>query len=242
MEGRREGVGAGEGRAVLPENEIPQYTASMPIAHCLDQRTCISTASARFMSSSLASTSGRAVNLFYAPSPCQQRRWRWRSGPCSRRRDGAPPVALCTDGSNLQQTNASTVLSQQPVPATQLSASGPARAISVTELSSKSEFWQELLQTPDPDTFGPRARSASDAAVLRRKGHLKEQDKASCSVLPCAAAFCFVTITHHPLPACPTTRLLARPAVHRADHQDARHAHEPGGDAEAGAVDCGAPQ
>lgn len=25
--------------------------------------------------------------------------------------------------------------------------------------------------------FGTRARSASDAAVLRRKGHLKEQDK-----------------------------------------------------------------
>eukprot|EP00887_Chlorella_sp_A99_P006869 scaffold2.g6869.t1 len=42
---------------------------------------------------------------------------------------------------------------------------------------SGAEFWQELLQTPDPDTFGPRMRSASDAAVLRRKGHLKEQDQ-----------------------------------------------------------------
>jgi IMP and pyridine-specific 5'-nucleotidase len=37
--------------------------------------------------------------------------------------------------------------------------------------------WQELLSTPEPEMFGPRARSASDAAVLRRKGHLKEQDK-----------------------------------------------------------------
>lgn len=35
---------------------------------------------------------------------------------------------------------------------------------------------QELLNPPEPDTFGSRARSASDAAVLRRKGHLKEQD------------------------------------------------------------------
>ena len=37
---------------------------------------------------------------------------------------------------------------------------------------------QELLSTPEPESgvFGARARSASDAAVLRRKGHLKEQD------------------------------------------------------------------
>lgn len=37
--------------------------------------------------------------------------------------------------------------------------------------------WQELLDNPDSEMFGTRARSASDAAVLRRKGHLKEQDK-----------------------------------------------------------------
>ena len=35
---------------------------------------------------------------------------------------------------------------------------------------------QELLSPPEPDALGSRARSASDAAVLRRKGHLKEQD------------------------------------------------------------------
>lgn len=43
--------------------------------------------------------------------------------------------------------------------------------------ASNSEFWQELITTPDSELFGCRARSASDAAVLRRKGHLKEQDK-----------------------------------------------------------------
>jgi len=37
--------------------------------------------------------------------------------------------------------------------------------------------WEELLSTPEPEVFGPRARSASDAGVLRRKGHLKEQDR-----------------------------------------------------------------
>ena len=37
---------------------------------------------------------------------------------------------------------------------------------------------QELLSVPDAEgaLLGSRARSASDAAVLRRKGHLKEQD------------------------------------------------------------------
>ncbi|KAL3138405.1 hypothetical protein ABBQ32_006201 [Trebouxia sp. C0010 RCD-2024] len=40
-----------------------------------------------------------------------------------------------------------------------------------------SQYWQELLSSPEPEMFGHRAKSASDAAVLRRKGHLKEQDK-----------------------------------------------------------------
>ena len=42
---------------------------------------------------------------------------------------------------------------------------------------SGPEYWQDLLGAPEPDMFGSRARSASDAAVLRRKGHLKEQDQ-----------------------------------------------------------------
>jgi len=37
--------------------------------------------------------------------------------------------------------------------------------------------WEELLSFPESEVFGPRARSASDAGVLRRKGHLKEQDR-----------------------------------------------------------------
>lgn len=42
---------------------------------------------------------------------------------------------------------------------------------------SGPEYWQDLLGAPEPDMFGTRARSASDAGVLRRKGHLKEQDQ-----------------------------------------------------------------
>lgn len=42
---------------------------------------------------------------------------------------------------------------------------------------SGSQFWEDLLSSPEPEMFGGRAKSASDAAVLRRKGHLKEQDK-----------------------------------------------------------------
>ena len=38
-------------------------------------------------------------------------------------------------------------------------------------------YWQDLLGAPETDIFGSRARSASDAGVLRRKGHLKEQDQ-----------------------------------------------------------------
>ena len=46
-----------------------------------------------------------------------------------------------------------------------------------SDVSSGSQYWQELLSSPEPEMFGHRAKSASDAAVLRRKGHLKEQDK-----------------------------------------------------------------
>lgn len=53
----------------------------------------------------------------------------------------------------------------------------PSSASRGSEDSSGSQFWQELLSSPEPEMFGHRAKSASDAAVLRRKGHLKEQDK-----------------------------------------------------------------
>ena len=58
--------------------------------------------------------------------------------------------------------------SSQPTPST----SGRS-----SEDASGSQYWQELLSSPEPEMFGHRAKSASDAAVLRRKGHLKEQDK-----------------------------------------------------------------
>ncbi|KAI3438181.1 hypothetical protein D9Q98_000618 [Chlorella vulgaris] len=61
---------------------------------------------------------------------------------------------------------------------------GPSSSLSASPMpgsssgSSKAEDWLDLLGTPEPDSWvGSRARSASDAAVLRRKGHLKEQDK-----------------------------------------------------------------
>lgn len=50
---------------------------------------------------------------------------------------------------------------------------GPA----ATSNDAKRNYWQELLTPPEPDTIGPKYRSASDASVLRRKGHLKEQDQ-----------------------------------------------------------------
>lgn len=66
-----------------------------------------------------------------------------------------------------QQTRGDRV-SNQPVPSTSGRGSDDA---------SGSQYWQELLSSPEPEMFGHRAKSASDAAVLRRKGHLKEQDK-----------------------------------------------------------------
>ena len=55
--------------------------------------------------------------------------------------------------------------------------SSPSSSGRSSEESSGSQYWQELLSSPEPEMFGHRAKSASDAAVLRRKGHLKEQDK-----------------------------------------------------------------
>ena len=40
---------------------------------------------------------------------------------------------------------------------------------------SPSQDFKELLGPAETRLLGARARSASDAAVLRRKGHLKEQ-------------------------------------------------------------------
>lgn len=55
--------------------------------------------------------------------------------------------------------------------------SGPPPSPPPSSQDAATTLWQDLLSTPEPEMFGPRARSASDAAVLRRKGHLKEQDR-----------------------------------------------------------------
>lgn len=57
------------------------------------------------------------------------------------------------------------------------SQSAPSASGRDSQDASDSQYWQELLSSPEPEMFGHRAKSASDAAVLRRKGHLKEQDK-----------------------------------------------------------------
>jgi len=65
-----------------------------------------------------------------------------------------------------------------------LAATSAAASSSFAHHGPHSTEWADLLNTPEPDDadgpasslLGPRARSASDAGVLRRKGHLKEQD------------------------------------------------------------------
>ncbi len=64
--------------------------------------------------------------------------------------------------------------SQQPAePRQGLQSSRPASNLST---QTSPEIWHELLGADEDEPFNARARSASDAAMLRRKGHLKEQD------------------------------------------------------------------
>jgi IMP and pyridine-specific 5'-nucleotidase len=53
------------------------------------------------------------------------------------------------------------------------SSDGTASDRSLPDLSG----YFDLLVSPDTETAMARARSASDAGLLRRKGHLKEQDR-----------------------------------------------------------------
>lgn len=77
-------------------------------------------------------------------------------------------VSEAEDESSTHQASSSQLRDQQST----ASVSGRSHAS-----SSGSQFWEDLLSSPEPEIFGGRAKSASDAAVLRRKGHLKEQDK-----------------------------------------------------------------
>ncbi|GLC52785.1 hypothetical protein PLESTB_000668100 [Pleodorina starrii] len=55
-------------------------------------------------------------------------------------------------------------------PSTSLSVGGPVAEVNMG-------YWELLNTQESGEVFSQRARSASDAAVLRRKGHLKEQDR-----------------------------------------------------------------
>lgn len=85
-----------------------------------------------------------------------------------------PPQQCLASSANKQHTLPAQLngLSTEPTTAAAAPAgNGPGPA------AGSPPDWQELLSTPEPEMFGPRARSASDAGVLRRKGHLKEQDR-----------------------------------------------------------------
>jgi IMP and pyridine-specific 5'-nucleotidase len=53
----------------------------------------------------------------------------------------------------------------------------PAGSLSNLDSGIADVAYWDLLSNPDVDDSISRAKSASDAAVLRRKGHLKEQDR-----------------------------------------------------------------
>lgn len=61
-------------------------------------------------------------------------------------------------------------------PTATLTFNTPQTTLAPSNLADQRTVYWELLSTPESDLL-TRARSASDAAVLRRKGHLKEQDK-----------------------------------------------------------------
>ncbi|KIZ01088.1 IMP-specific 5'-nucleotidase 1 [Monoraphidium neglectum] len=61
-------------------------------------------------------------------------------------------------------------------PATSAVSVSPASTGSALDLGEAAGYW-ELLLHPDTEASIPRAKSASDASLLRRKGHLKEQDR-----------------------------------------------------------------
>lgn len=66
---------------------------------------------------------------------------------------------------------------EHPIPfSTGSKRSSPAHHPTLAAAQSTHAGYWELLSSPESqEVFSQRARSASDAAVLRRKGHLKEQ-------------------------------------------------------------------
>lgn len=95
-----------------------------------------------------------------------QRSWSLPQKICKQNAQGTCVRALSEGGSSAPVAHGATA-----------SSSTPNTGAALVGTNNGALVWQELLSTPEPEMFGPRARSASDAAVLRRKGHLKEQDR-----------------------------------------------------------------
>ncbi len=110
------------------------------------------------------------------------------SHPRLHRRPLATITRATSDGTTIAQSSSSNgnanplgqSTDQQFVTTTSSSILSTSSSLDIPPTSASAlkgrAYWQELLTPPDPDIIGPKHRSASDAVVLRRKGHLKEQD------------------------------------------------------------------
>lgn len=76
---------------------------------------------------------------------------------------------------NSSSNNGTTGASTSSSPAIQHNVLRPGTLSNMDSGIADVAYW-DLLSHPDIDESISRAKSASDAAVLRRKGHLKEQD------------------------------------------------------------------
>ena len=108
------------------------------------------------------------MSFTYTRGPSSAGSW-VSAGSCKRFRILQQPVVAL---------HASTA--QSSAPSQQGGAIGTARQPSQppnqSQTQASPELWHELLGADEDEPFNARARSASDAAMLRRKGHLKEQD------------------------------------------------------------------
>ncbi|KAG2486034.1 hypothetical protein HYH03_015242 [Edaphochlamys debaryana] len=83
-------------------------------------------------------------------------------------------IATPSAGPSAKSVSTQTPAPSNGAPASPNGASSPAIG-SVAEVNIG--YWELLNTSESGEVFSQRARSASDAAVLRRKGHLKEQDR-----------------------------------------------------------------
>lgn len=93
------------------------------------------------------------------------------AGSCKRARIIQQPVVALH-----ASTSQPSATSQQDASSTARQPLKPLQPAAQSQTQPSPELWHELLGADEDEPFNARARSASDAAVLRRKGHLKEQD------------------------------------------------------------------